>query len=175
MSVVLRYSSGVDNVVCIMIFSAFLCISVIPEFIDVITGSNTGEPSSDRKWGLDLFIGGHNVLILPAVTTLRALAIFIQARATIGNQPSALSLLGLLVQAAVFTLVGLSWIVRVRYPPSVNNWSSWYHSVGWPVVGNLVYAIGQAILWCLARYGAGERLSSKLNAGGEVEPLLGKL
>lgn len=118
----------------------------------------------------------------PTVTTLALVALPCQARAIralpVGNLKS-LSLLGLLTQGVVFSVVAISWMMRVKFMDLsfrdviAYGWLSvvsWYQMVGWAAVDNAVFALVQISLFCLARNWGVVKM-----ADGEREPLLGAL
>lgn len=153
-------------------YVAFLLISVVPLFADAIKP----ERQEDRKWTLAIFFGIHSLLFNWIITALTGLAIYYQMKET-ASQPdhTALSRVGLLIQAVVFLIVALSWIGRVRFPYeafSERFWGllpTWYELVGWAVIDTVIFALGQAfLLW---------KMIQSLNAAsgaprGEGQPLL---
>ncbi|OJJ69760.1 hypothetical protein ASPBRDRAFT_31672 [Aspergillus brasiliensis CBS 101740] len=72
------------------------------------------------------------------------------------GQPSVLSLRGLAYQAVIFALVSGLWVLRFQQPvPRMPmrrpvHWMYWYHVIGWPVVDDAVYALGQSVLFWYA-------------------------
>ena len=80
---------------------------------------------------------------------------------------SALSIQGLMIQAMVFFLVGISFLYRYRIPAEelaehfIVNLRSWYWRFGWATINNIVFALAQGILaWLVSRQkgdDAGER------------------
>lgn len=62
----------------------------------------------------------------------------------------------------VFTLVALSWVLRVNFPYErfseipleflLSSLQTWYELVGWAAVDNAIFAVVQAILLCSVRY-----------------------
>ncbi|KAH6720755.1 hypothetical protein BKA61DRAFT_570403 [Leptodontidium sp. MPI-SDFR-AT-0119] len=151
----------------VALYTSFLAISVIPLLIDVLTP--VGNPE-DERWSSAIFIGVHTMLVNPLVTLGVFAALCFQwpnARA------AALSEVGLAVQAAVFALVALSWVGRVRFLEFDRGLGgfpvkTWYQLVGWAAVDNAIFAFVQAVLFFLRR----QKFQSG-KVGGEEEPLLG--
>lgn len=164
-----------------IIYISFLLISVIPLSVDAIDHDIFGpwEPQDpNREWAVVLFSGLHALFISPVVTILSITTLYAQARETL-LRPSlqALSLVGLATQAVIFTIVAISWTMRVRFPWNVFEYFSllyfttWYQLVGWAAVDNAVFAIVQTVLLWLAirhTYRHTDRTPSD-----ETEPLLG--
>lgn len=108
----------------------------------------------------------------------------VQKVATIGSilslfaqrsRATALDITGLAFQATIFTLVAISWIFRVVFPPApIGKWTwhflvSWYEIVGWAAVDNGVFAFVQFVLYCTARRAQGRAMGER---DSEDEPLL---
>ncbi|OOQ83240.1 hypothetical protein PEBR_36119 [Penicillium brasilianum] len=118
------------------------------------------------------------MLIYPILTILGFMGIYHQAREILTTPfPNALSLSGLAAQALAFTLVSVTLIWALPFPyeksDGVFNWRSfsvWYGVIGWIIVDNFVFALGQAVLLALGLH----RSSSSKNVvlRGETEPLL---
>ncbi|KAJ6110195.1 hypothetical protein N7486_002430 [Penicillium sp. IBT 16267x] len=149
------------------VYVPFTLISIIPLFIDAIDHDFFGPPEW-RQWGEALFSGYHALFMNPIVTVLALVALPCQARAIralpIGN-PKALSLLGLLAQGVVFSVVAISWTMRVKFQDlsfrdviayGYLTLISWYQMVGWAAVDNAVFALVQISLYCLAKNPGGE-------------------
>lgn len=118
----------------------------------------------------------------PIVTILALVALPCQSRAIralpVGDL-KALSLLGLLTQGVVFSVVAISWTMRVKFMDLsftdviAYGWLSivsWYQMVGWAAVDNAVFALVQISLFCLARNWEWVKMADR-----EREPLLGDL
>jgi len=122
---------------------------------------------------MDIFLGVHSQFLSWIITSFNIVAIYFQKLETrLRPQVLALSDLGLALQAVIFTVVGFSWVGRIKfpYPDGGLPWaglSTWYQLVGWATVDNGIFALGQAILlWIVA----GHRLDERVY--GETEPLL---
>lgn len=119
----------------------------MPTFTDAI---NPGEPE-DRRWFSAIFMGVHAMYINPIVTMGIILAFCAQRQ-----KASALSTLGLAIQAVVFSLVALSWTSRVRFIDldrvTLNVLVTWYQLVGWATMDNAIFAMVQFVLLCLATH-----------------------
>ena len=122
---------------------------------------------------MDIFLGVHSQFLSWIITSFNIVAIYFQKLETrLRPQVLALSDLGLALQAVIFTVVGFSWVGRIKFPypdgglPCAGL-STWYQLVGWATVDNGIFALGQAILlWIVA----GHRLDERVY--GETEPLL---
>jgi len=92
------------------------------------------------------------------LAALRAQAFEIRSRDSSDAADSALSMRGLVVQAVVFLLVGISFMWRIRVPSEeldehfVVNLQMWYWTVGWATINNVIFAVAQGVLawiaWC---------------------------
>ncbi|PWY96313.1 hypothetical protein BO94DRAFT_580177 [Aspergillus sclerotioniger CBS 115572] len=167
----LRHKIGV-----VVVYIAFLCISLIPAILLVSVGSKSDHHSSEDDFMFALFTGGHFVFLSPVITLLGLLSVVFQAsRLWKGSPLRALSLPGLKAQAILFAVLAVTWPFRVTYLGNAvwdcfGSWFSgvnWFMFVGWPAVDSAVYAIIQAVLLGLAR-----KCNSELDAVGEREPLL---
>jgi hypothetical protein len=153
-------------------YIAFFLISGVPLFADAV---NPGH-KEDRRWILALFFGVHSMFLSWIITAFTGIAIYYQSK-EIASQPdrTALSRLGLIVQAVVFLIVALSWIGRVRFSYegfSERFWgmlSTWYELVGWAAVDTGIFAFGEALLlWILVQ----SRSAAGSMPHGEEQPLL---
>ncbi|GJC78773.1 hypothetical protein ColLi_01611 [Colletotrichum liriopes] len=98
------------------IYVVFLLISLIPVVLDTLQPPVRSEP---RRWVEEIFILFHYLLILPASTIVTVVATAPQARDIWSStEADALSLPGLAAQTIVFALVAISWMIRVKYPPT---------------------------------------------------------
>jgi hypothetical protein len=159
-------------------YIGFLFISLVPCLYDVI--DRLVDPVDDpyHKWAEGFFMTPHVSWIHPITTVLGIRAFFVQAREIRSASNSglqALSMTGLAVQAGVFTLVAISWTMRIPYPDDFVDlpfWLMafyWYAMIGWAAVDNAVFAAVQCRLFLLAR-----RRTLHPVTDGEVEPLLGE-
>lgn len=132
------------------------------------------DARSDRDWFDALYIVGPMLyLIGPIVQILGFAALWAQAsemkrsRSSDGNATDdALSVRGLVAQAVVSLLVGLSFVWRMRIPEeSTGYWivdlRYWYWSVGFATINNLIFAVVQGLLaliaWRHEFHGHGDR------------------
>jgi hypothetical protein len=103
-----------------------------------------------------------------------------------------LSVVGLAIQAIVFTLLAVSWGGRIvepqswtEYPDSDTTFLDWYKAVGWFCTDSLVFAGMQGFLFVVvvarkimmagkgARLDAGVQLEGGERDDEEIQPLLG--
>lgn len=97
---------------------------------------------------------------------------------------SGLSIVGLAIQTIVFALIGVLWLGRVKHydgpgEPGVPGppfaFYRWFIVSGWPAVDDLIFALVQGVLFCLAI--CTDRGRIRMDAGpvqdGESESLLG--
>ncbi|KAF2826715.1 hypothetical protein CC86DRAFT_405973 [Ophiobolus disseminans] len=159
-----------SKIFALLVYIAFLYISIIPLYEDYMH-----PPRKGREFGANLWFGIHAWLITKVVLGLSIVAIYCQAK-EIRSRPweRALSRVGITVQAVVFSLVAVSWVLRVEYPwgEMSLSWESllrWYYLVGWAPVFNAVFALGQAVL--LAVVWRSGRVGGRV-CKGETEPLL---
>lgn len=171
-----------DNKQVTALYTSFLLVSLLPAL--ALLWSPPTEDREDRRWLPALFHGVHSLWISPLATLLGLAAAFFQIRETTraDQDQQALSLVGLVVQGAVFACVAASWAVRVVFPWSEVPGSdgdarrlgpgffwSWYQLVGWAAVDNAVFALAQVVVWCVALRRFGNMGGPK---DGESEPLI---
>ncbi|KAJ6142728.1 hypothetical protein N7471_002181, partial [Penicillium samsonianum] len=156
-------------------YTGFLLVSIIPLVIDAIFDFD----DEGRRWLSAVYFALHFFLLYQIITILGVLAIWRQAREIRAVPfPNALSLQSLCSQAVVFTLLTAAWIWSLPFPYDKlqghwnwNTFSIWYGAIGWVIVDNFIFAVGQAALFVMAM-----RCSSAGNdirRGRETEPLLG--
>lgn len=107
---------------------------------------------------LAFFEGFHNFYLLPIITTLLILGFYEQVR----QPPRNLSIIGLKLQAAIFALSAVSWILRLYFlwktfleqprgpVPIYLVIPSWWQQVGFVAGDDAIFAVGQGILLRLA-------------------------
>lgn len=114
----------------------------------------------DRDWYDALYILGPMLYLIGPIIQilgfagLRAEASEIKrSRSSGGNSnEDALSVRGLVVQAVVFLVVGLSFVWRMRLPEEeltgylIVDVKHWYWSVGFATINNLIFAVVQGVL-----------------------------
>lgn len=140
----------------------FLVISLGPTIAEPIIMLDPVS-RSDRGWYETLYIVGPMYLMGPIVQILGFAALWAQAseikrpRSSDGNATDdALSVQGLVVQAVVFLLVGLSFVWRMRLPEEeldehfIVNLRTWYWTFGWATVNNVIFAVTQGVLALIA-------------------------
>ncbi len=143
--------------VFILIYPAFVAISLLPVFVEAtlrLFGSSFyRDELEEPEWPDALWHGGHTIYISPIITFLGVLSLFAQvAEMTFGTSDLALSADGLGYQAVLFGVLGLSWTFRLRvaWLPWENSWKafgSWYQLVEWAAVDDLVFGAVQGGLF----------------------------
>ncbi|KAF4774330.1 hypothetical protein HER10_EVM0011722 [Colletotrichum scovillei] len=130
-------------------FVVFLFFSIIPVLIDASLPSSRSEP---RRWAQDIFALLHYVLLIPLSTAFIIVAAVPQVHEirSEGGDAGALSLPGLAFQCITFTLVAISWVFRVKYPPYSPSWVEWYRLIGWTVVNDALAACVRGFLLVIA-------------------------
>lgn len=145
----------------------------------VCLGRGAEKNKEPLRWLAALFLGFHSLCASYIVALLTVAAIYYQAREMISHlaRPPGLSVAGLAVQSVVFCLVAVSWVFRVSFPYdeitphriSLPALATWFTTVGWVVVYNGVYGLGQGFLFWLAI----RRVSMAWASNeGETQPLL---
>lgn len=124
-------------------------------------------PPEERDWPSAILEYFWLFLFGPAIQLLGVAAFIAQAWRVRQGSDSALSIQGLMIQAMVFFLVGISFLYRYRIPPEelaehfIVNLRSWFWRFGWATINNIVFALAQGILaWLVSRQkgdDAGER------------------
>jgi len=150
------------KVVVITAYLLFLTVTVIPAIGVVLM-----IPPEDRDWPTALLEFFWLFLLGPAIQLLGVAAFVVQALRIRRGSNDVLSVQGLVVQAVVFFLVGISFLFRYRIPPEeldehfIVNLRSWYWRFGWATINNVVFALAQGMLaWLVLRRkgdGTGER------------------
>ncbi|KAM0715507.1 hypothetical protein Q7P37_009005 [Cladosporium fusiforme] len=147
----------------IIAYLIFLVISLVPTIAEPFIMLDP-DARRDRDWFDALYIVGPMLyLIGPMVQILGFAALWAQAseikrsRSSDGNAADdALSVRGLVVQAVVFLLVGLSFVWRMKIPGKhwTGYWTwdlrDWYWSAGFATVNNLIFAVVQGVLALIA-------------------------
>ena len=171
----------------------FLMASVIPECVAKLMGPNlnSGDP-----FLLELFLTMHLATFTPAIALLCLCGVLLQARDVVSRPPelpSPLSKTGLCLQAVVFGIMAVLWLVELPSSPEGR-----LDQLGivrrWFAIGDGVFAAGQALLFLVAFGGGrvggyivamsaavlgwlvlGRRILGHVAASsGETEPLLGQ-
>ncbi|KAL4770202.1 hypothetical protein BDW60DRAFT_209385 [Aspergillus nidulans var. acristatus] len=175
-------SDQVHKQLLLKIYIAFLLLAILPLFLCALVQHLDDDKSSWQELPVVLTMFPHTQFLTYLSTIMAIAAIYPQARMILDHSslnPS-LSVLGLAIQALVFTALAISWFSRVAFslpPEDFPHWWGywalrvWFEWVGWAVVDNGVFAIGQGILFVLAvrRW----RGAGVLGTEGEREPLLG--
>lgn len=159
-------------------YLTFVVTSLVPtiaeQFIDF-----SDDTMSEHDWFDVLYIMMPMFVLGPIVQILGFVAVWVQASAMRKSRSSgsdaddALSVRGLVVQAMVFLLVGLSFLWRMKIPEEeewtgywIVDLSKWYWTVGFATINNLIFAVVQGVLAFIAwRY---------KGAGGEIEEQVGE-
>ena len=138
-------------------YLCFLAISLLPFIGEAVIEFDS---DTDREWYGVLFIAPMLYLVGPmmqilGLAALRTQALEIRSKDS-SAADSALSLRGLVVQAMVFLLVGISFLWRMRVPSEeldeqfLVNLRMWYWTVGWATVNNVIFAVAQGVLAWMA-------------------------
>ncbi|PYH81468.1 hypothetical protein BO82DRAFT_283887, partial [Aspergillus uvarum CBS 121591] len=139
-------------------YIGFLFVSIIPAVLIVLITNRKQDPHNKQDEFLFALLSGVHFMLLNPFTTLLTLgSVFCQAAKLRKGQPPqrALSPVGLAAQAGVFSVLAITWPLRVTYLGSswdiYTSWFTiynWYIFVGWPAVDNGVFALVQAsLLW----------------------------
>jgi hypothetical protein len=168
-----RYNAPRRSTV-IAIYISFLLISVVPVFVAAIQ-DHPDEPYG--KWLPAMIHGFHSMFLNPVITLICFAALLAQWRTLRGGMVhTALSPLGLILQAIIFAIAAATWPWRLRFfhdlpgGISFSYLGTWYSLVGWVAINNGIFALAQIILfWVMARHG-----HSMAAQAGETSPLLGQ-
>jgi hypothetical protein len=154
-------NSILRRITVISIYIIVVLLYIAPYVIVTIGGSENDKMlfiAICYHWAI--FSGTH------IITALGIVSLFFQ-------WPHAASLdpLGLYLQAAVFSLVAVSWMLLISNYDLVRGVfytfpKDWYYLKGFAIVDNAVFAAVQAVLYYKVRRGA-------TVPGSETEPLLG--
>lgn len=138
-------------------FISFLAVSLLPVIGDTLIEF---ESDSDHEWYGALFVLGPMLYFFgPMVQILGLAALRAQAReirSRDSDMADAVSIQGLIAQAVVFLLVGVSFVFRIRLPSEeldehfIVNLRTWYWTVGWATINNLIFAVAQGVLAWIA-------------------------
>lgn len=152
-------------------YLSFLAVSLFPVIGEAVIEFDS---DTDREWYGVLFIAPMLYVVGPmmqilGLAALRAQALEIRSRNSSDAADSALSVRGLVVQAAIFLLVGVSFVWRIKVPSEeldehfIVNLHMWYWTVGWATINNVVFAVAQGVLaWIAWRHEAvGGHLSER--------------
>jgi hypothetical protein len=175
-------SDHVHKQLLLKIYIAFFLLAILPLFLCALVQHLDVDKSSWQELPVVLTMFPHTQSLTYLSTIMAIAAIYPQARMFLGHSSlnRSLSVLGLAIQALVFTTLAISWFSRVAFSPPPEDFphwwgywalSVWFEWVGWAVVDNGVFAIGQGILFVLAvrRWS----VAGALGTEGEREPLLG--
>jgi hypothetical protein len=138
-------------------YLSFLAISLLPVLGETMIEFDS---DTDREWYGVLFIAPMLYLVGPMMQILglaafRSQALEIRSKDS-SAADSALSVRGLVAQAVVFLLVGISFVWRMRVPSEeldehfVVSLRMWYWTVGWASINNLIFAVVQGVLAWIA-------------------------
>lgn len=136
--------------VAITSYLSYLTISLVPAIAQAFISLE------DRELLTAILVGTLLYLFSPIVQLLGFAALTVQARGTISRgSAGALSIKGLVLQAVIYLLVGISFLFRLRMPSEeldehwIVNVRDWYWTVGWATVNNVIFAVNQGILTCV--------------------------
>lgn len=112
----------------------------------------------DERFYISGLLGATHLLYIEPVTTVAGLfALPIQAHQMKINFPrarSGLSVDGLLLQAPMFAMLGISWASRLPAHDEWyhtghpwGRWQIWFEQAGWAFVGNITFSFVQAALY----------------------------
>ena len=139
------------NKVAIASFVSYLALTLIPALVEAFISSEERILYTAMLVGTMLFLFG------PLVQLLGFAAMRVQARETIARgSAGALSVRGLVVQAVMFLLIGISFAFRLRLHTEEldKHWNvnaqDWYWKVGWVTINNVVFALVQDVLAYIA-------------------------
>ncbi len=171
----------------------FLVVSVIPECVAKLMGPDldSGDP-----FVIELFLTMHLAAVTPAIALLCLCGVLLQAREVVSRPPelpSPLSKTGLRLQAVIFGIVAVLWLVQLVSSPQ-GRLDQLGIVLRWFAIGDGGFAAGQALLFLVAFGGGrvgdyivatsaavlgwlvlGRRIWGHVAASsGETEPLLGQ-
>ncbi|KAK7414982.1 hypothetical protein QQX98_006215 [Neonectria punicea] len=158
-----------QKTVAVLIYIAFLFISVFPVlFIASLPPTGT-DSYNDRRWPSAIFFYISSMLVNPMISALALVAYLPQARELRSRSDvGALRVLGLALQGGIFLAVAIFWPLRFPQLPLGVSFFMWYQIVGWALVDNLIFVFVQAMLWWLAR-----RFKQEVtDVTGETAPLI---
>ncbi|KAF2106050.1 hypothetical protein BDV96DRAFT_339262 [Lophiotrema nucula] len=149
-----------NRTVVVAIYVGFALVSLGPVILELLPPPQS-DPLGGRRWFSAFVAVLHVYLLGPVVTLLAFVALFPQIREIRTRPgPSVLSPLGLAIQALLFAVVALSWLVRMVLPIPLESipWDRllhvlvvWYQLVGWAAVDNFAYAFVQTVLWVVEK------------------------
>lgn len=140
----------------VIAYMAFPAVSLLPVVGETLMDF---ESETDRDWYEVLFLGPLLYLFGPLVQILGLAALRAQAReiSSPGSDTTdALSVRGLVAQAVIFLLVGVSFVFHMRVPSEdqdehlIINLQTWYWTVGWATINNVIFAVAQGVLAWIA-------------------------
>lgn len=153
----------------IIAYLSFLAIGLFPTILQMLVSP------ADRVWAsgpLAIFLLW---LVAPAVQMMGIVAKYAQARETRSRgSAGALSVRGLVVQAVVFLLVGISFVYRLPMPDPPDDYErhfvvdlrEWYWLMGRATINNVIFGLAQGrVAWIASHQKDG-------NDEGESDPLL---
>ncbi|KAF7590104.1 hypothetical protein BBP40_003260 [Aspergillus hancockii] len=158
-----------------IMYILLLLVSIVPVVADAIDYYFvSSEEDAYRNWGLDFFGEFHYSYIHPVMTLVGIYAYFPQERELRSRaQLPAFSQTGLAAQAVIFSLVAISWTMRIKLYdstlPDLPVWATvpeWYKYVWWAAVDNMIFAGIQIGLYFKTRH------QERPPIDGETQPLL---
>jgi hypothetical protein len=150
-------------------YTFFLFITLIPVlWMWTLPPSSNKDFYHNRNGPVIFYEWLHMWYINYIITIITFVAAVPQVRGMrIRSNLGALSLSGLGFQTFVFTVVAISWSLRLQWGTGVlRTVRSWYEWVGWAPLDNAGFAITQMIVWWIA-----DRFENLLELS-ETRPLL---
>ncbi|OQD63043.1 hypothetical protein PENPOL_c010G04209 [Penicillium polonicum] len=152
-------ASRLHKALTIIIYIGYLMISLVPVIIDSLTDvfCSTDKPNCPEveRDVIFFFMAVHSNLLFPFFTVIPlVIGFYRQARKPTQN----LNLIGLKLQAAIFTLSAISWVFRLFFPwylyredprgswPLYSILPAWYQGVGFVAIDDVTFALGQGVL-----------------------------
>lgn len=146
---VAAYSPNQTKVASIpALWAAMVVLILVPCALQLVVGL-------DEMWVSGVYRSIHLYGFNHIFTLLGVVAVFPQIRVMerIGS-PKALSPLGLLLQAVLYTVLAVSWAFRIPRPTSseqpdsrLDLFAIWWVEIGWAAIDHAVYAVISAILY----------------------------
>ncbi|KAF2671551.1 hypothetical protein BT63DRAFT_452055 [Microthyrium microscopicum] len=159
--------TGFSKSSMVALYLCFLSISVMPVLLEL--PNKPPQKGGSMSFFGAMIAGPHAHIVHPLVTAFASASLAPQLRAIrAGPGPGALSIPSLLLQSVTFTLLALSWMIRLPLPRGYTfiPWWYWYALVGWAAVDDAIFAIYQGVLWWTASsHGIAQMVS-------EAQPLL---
>ena len=152
------------------LYLLYLIISFGPIILIIALVPNEGDVLHNRSIPVAILMMFHAWILTPLSTVLAIHAYFPQARELRSRSDlGAVSEVGLILQAVIFFISGVSWNFRWGLFQGLIGWD-WYMFAGWAAVDDVIFAVVQRYLWKVAR-GVGQE--AVVADDRETEPLIG--